>query len=223
MYIPQSIVDAVREDNIINPRSELPKEKVKSKKIKQSSLAGKHDKVEVKANSKSQLVKEVKEYKKPKPVEKKVEEKPHFIPSPTKWRTRNVPGSTNGASIMWAYRRNYKIEIIDTKTGAYPYKVFEFSDPKKAKLVLGVKETQFTSLDQAKQRVEKIARILARGLELRLTDHELKHAEYHPENIQFIEYSQVNPVTPKVTETERMTEAQHERELKEKLNKMNLG
>lgn len=240
MYISPAIVEAVRVDNIANPR---PTEPV-IKKIKNSSMSGANAKGNVTGLTKPNPVpvKSVNEtnkrdsrmpnkhrhkkdhFNRPTPKHEKVATEPKRQPAPIKWRTRNIANGTHaGGTLMWAYKRNYKVELIDSAHGVFPYTVTEITDPQKPKPVLKVVTGNFKDLDEAKDRCENIVRILGRGLDLRLTDNEKQHGEYVKENCKFVEYEQAVPEPAKVTEEVRCTEAEHERILKEKMANMKFG
>lgn len=146
---------------------------------------------------------------------------PKRPPAPIKWRTRNIANGTHaGGTLLWAYKRNYKVELIDSQHGVFPYTVTEITDPTKPKPVLKLQEGGFKDIDEAKARMETIIRVLGRGLDLRLTDNEKANGIYHKENCKFVEYE---TVVPKVTEAERATEAATERNLKEQLAAMGIS
>lgn len=240
MYIPEEIVAAVRADNIANPR---PTEPV-IKKIKNSSVSGAPAKGQVTGLPKTDPIptKTVNEtnkrdsrmpnkhqhkknhFNRPEKKHENVATEPKRQPAPIKWRTRNIANGTHaGGTLMWAYKRNYKVELIDSAHGVFPYTVMEITDPQKPKPVLKVTTGGFKDIDDAKARCENIIRILGRGLDLRLTDNEKANGEYIKENCKFVEYEQAIPVPAKVTEETRISQAEHERILKEKMANMKFG
>lgn len=234
MDIPLDIVLAIRTHNLNNPRPEEPVATIK--KIKNNSVSGDHknsnNKVtgstNVKPASKNNVTASGKrDPRMPKPNQHKQngtnrkDETPKRPPAPIKWRTRNIANGTHaGGTLLWAYKRNYKVELIDSAHGVFPYTVTEITDPQKPKPVLKVTTGGFKDIDEAKVRCETIIRILGRGLDLRLTDNEKENGEYIKENCKFVEYE---AIIPKTTEVERVNDAATERNLKEQLAAMGIS
>lgn len=163
-------------------------------------------------------------FNRPEKKHENVVTEPKRPPAPIKWRTRNIVNGTHaGGVLMWAYKRNYKVELIDSAHGIFPYTVNEISDPQNPKLVLKLSEGGFKDIDEAKGRCENIIRILGRGLDLRLTEHEKNNGVFHKENCKFVEYEQAVPQPVKITEEIRCSEAEQERILKEQLANMKWG
>lgn len=247
MFIPQEIVDAVKQDNILNPR-QVVEPVVKTKKIKNASVSGAHSnanqKVELSPKAKAQMQslasfkndrantqqKRVEEHKqkqkhtptnKPKQVQRQKDDVPRAPATPVRWRNRNIShGEHKGGLLLWTYKRNYKVEVTDSPLKTFPYKVFEVSDQNKPKLVLDVPNSGKATIEETQKRCEGIVRILARGAELYLNAHEQSVATFNKEAAVFVPYQE--PVV-KITEKERISDADKERELAERLAKMNLG
>lgn len=245
MFIPQEIVDAVKQDNILNPR-QVVEPVVKTKKIKNASVSGAHSnanqKVELSPKAKAQMQslasfkndrtntqqKRVEEHKqkhtpvhKPKQVQRQKDNVPRAPATPVRWRNRNINhGEHKGGLLLWTYKRNYKVEVTDSPLKTFPYKVFEVSDQNKPKLVLDVPNSGKATIEETQKRCETIVRLLARGAELYLNAHEQSVATFNKEAAVFVPYQEA---VVKITEKERISDADKERELAERLAKMNLG